>query len=66
MCQRRFRENVMFLWRENSGAFHAEVVVLNHPLSSVSNPKRILAGVSNFNFILANNPMDLKSSTWKL
>jgi hypothetical protein len=21
----------MFLWRENSGGFHAEVVVLNHP-----------------------------------
>jgi hypothetical protein len=21
----------MFLWRENSGGFHAQVVVLNHP-----------------------------------
>ena len=31
MGQRSVCENLMFLWRENSGAFHAEVVVLNHP-----------------------------------
>jgi hypothetical protein len=29
----------MFLWRENSGAFHAEVVVLNHPLCRGHSPQ---------------------------
>jgi hypothetical protein len=52
----------MFLWRENSGGFHAEVVVLNHPTGSVSNPKRILAGISDFNFILAQN--HLPAALW--
>jgi hypothetical protein len=45
----------MFPWRENSGAFHAEVVVFNHPPGLVSNPNRILAGIPNLNFILAQN-----------
>lgn len=32
--QRRGGENLMFLWREDSGASQAEVVVLNHPPGS--------------------------------
>ena len=31
MGQRKVCGNLMFLWRENFGAFHAEVVVLSHP-----------------------------------
>jgi hypothetical protein len=27
-------ENLLFLWRENYGAFRAEVVVFNHPPGS--------------------------------
>jgi hypothetical protein len=55
MGQRRVRENLIFLWREDSGAFRAEVVVLNHPPAPVSNPNRILTGIPNFSFILAQN-----------
>jgi hypothetical protein len=49
MVQRGACENLMFLWRENSGAFHAEVVVFNHPPGSVLNPNRVLARISDFN-----------------
>lgn len=35
MGQRRARENLLFRWREDSGASRAEVVVLNHPPASV-------------------------------
>jgi len=33
-------ESLLFLWRENYGAFRAEVVVFNHPSGSASNPKQ--------------------------
>jgi hypothetical protein len=35
--------------------FRAEVVVFNRPPGSASNPNGILAGIPNFNFILAQN-----------
>jgi hypothetical protein len=34
-------ESLLFLWRENYGAFRAEVVVFNHPPGSASNPKQV-------------------------
>ena len=60
--QRRIYENPMLLWGQNSGAFHAGVVVLNHFPGSVSNPNRTLAGISDLNFRSAGQSSSLQ--TW--